>query len=385
MKPETTSLAAAAIAGFSLLAGSSHAELVLLEQFDYEGTDVPLLSQDGGTGFAGAWQASGWSQDYVSGRTIFAPNPGVTGNTVNAVGGLEFSDHPTAGSALSRYGTAGQRQVNRPVSQTSLITDDTTIWFSLLISAPNNNRFGTIIFGTDPMVAVQGSTENGNLSVAGQGFGVTLTADGGGGGTGSPNAVAFVDSTIKTIANGSFTPNLEVGGTHHDVTFVVGKINWKANGTADELFLFNMAETGLPEPAEVDAVATLTADFDQSNFDTIALWDTGATIFDEIRFGTTFDDVAPGAAPIAPFLITEIVYSHETSMLTLTWASNSDDSYIAKYSTDLINWGGDMGDGLTMEKDDLVTDDGDFLTVTFNLATFELENFENLFFRIEKE
>ena len=358
------------------------AALVLEEQFDYPGVDQPLNGKDGGLGFADAWTVSGWGQEYNTGRTIFSPNPGRPGTTVNADGGLEFGDHPAAGSALARYGTAGQKEAHRTLSaasQAALTADGTTIWFSVLAGAPNGNKYGTLIFGTDPMIAQQGSAENANLSSpAGQAFGVGFRIDNGGvagGGSGSPNAVAFIGSASATVAEGTFIPVIQPDATHHDTVLIVGKINWNADGTEDELFLFNMAETGLPEPAEGDAIASLTADFDQANFDTIALQDTGSTIYDEIRFGTSFSDVTGG--PKVPFVITDFDYDPDTNVISLTWNSRPGEIYIAKYSPDMSNWDGDLEDGI-------VADDGEQTTWTYDLGLLGLDSPEVLFFRMEK-
>ena len=359
------------------------AELILLEQFDYEGTDAPLNGTEGGVGFEGAWTVTGWSRNFDIGRTAFAQ--GTPGSTVNDRGGLDFPNHPSAGSALSRFGTAGQREASRVLTEASkaaLTADDSTIWFSMLAGAPNGNKFGTMIFGTDILTAAQGSTINGNLTAEdGQAFGFGFRTDNGGtmgGGSGSPNAVAFVDSASATVEVGTFLPPFGDGATHHDTSLVVGKINWKADGTPDEFYLFNIGSDSQSEPAEADAIATITADFSQSEFDVISIQDTGSTIFDEIRFGTTFIDVAPGVAPVVPLSITAIDYSAETGEVSLTWNSLPGTSYIARYSTDLLDWDNDLEDGIP-------AGDGESTTQVFLLSDFGLEAEARIFFRIEAE
>ena len=259
-------------------------------------------------GFADAWSVTGWSRNYDI-NSLYAPNPGFPGSTTDADGGLTFPGLPTAGSALSRFGTAGQRAAHRtpsPASLATLTTDGTSIWFSVLAGAPTGNKFGTLIFGTDQLMAQQTAPPfpNGNLNaVAGQAFGVTFRNAVNGSGTGSPNAIAFINTDVPTVDEGSYLPPIAGGATHHDTSLIVGKINWNANGTADELFLFNISVVGGGVPAEGDAIASLSADFDQSNFDTVSLWDTGSTIYDEIRFGTTFADVVPVPEPSGAALL----------------------------------------------------------------------------------
>ena len=369
--------------GFTLISSlAAQAELILLEQFDYEGIDAPLAGSEGGLGFEGPWTVTGWSRGFDIGRTAFAI--GDSSMIVNERGGLDLEYHPSAGTALTRFGTAGQREASRPLTEaakTALTADDTTIWFSMLSCAPSGNKFGTMIFGTDPMLAVQGGATNGNLSAEGQAFGFGFRTDNGGlmgSGSGSPNAVAFVDSSSATVEVGTYVPPFAEGASHHQISLVVGKINWKPDGTPDELFLFNIAEDAQAEPAEEDAIAALTADFTQTEFDVISLQDTGSTIFDEIRFGTTFVDVAPGVAPVLPLSITAFDYSAETGEVSLTWNSTPGASYIARYSTDLAGWDNDLEDGIPAS-------DGESTTQVFQLSDFGLESEPQIFFRIEAE
>ncbi len=329
----TLAHAATMFAGFALSTTPANAELILLEQFDY--ATGPLNDDDGGLGFDGGWVNTGWSRDYEVGIINYANG---AGTTINELGGLEFPGLETAGGAISRFGTAGQRVVTRNLSaesQTALTADGTTIWFSVLTTAPSNgNKFGTIIFGTDALMTQQSAPPfpNGNLSVAsGQAFGITMRNTSNGGGTGSPNAIAFINSDAPTVNEGTYLPPITEGGTHHDTSLVVGRIKWNPNGTEDELLLFNITDASGPEPAEEEAIATLTADFDQSNLDVISLWDTGSTIYDEIRFGTNFVDVV-GAQASGPLTLN---IAPSGPGFSLSWNSQDGQAYDLVSSTDL--------------------------------------------------
>ncbi|MDA7635513.1 hypothetical protein OAP08_05435 [Akkermansiaceae bacterium] len=361
----------------SLLIQFTQAELILLEHFDYEGTDAPLNELDGGEGFDGPWAVTGWSRNFDIGRTAFAQ--GSPGTTINLRGGLEFPDHPSSGTAVSRFGTAGQREGSRTLSaesQAVLTADNTTIWFSMLTSAPDNNRYGTMVFGTDILKAAQGESGNGNLtSDTGQAFGFGYRSAGGV--NGNLNAVAFVDSATATVEDSLFLPPLDPEGTHHDTALTVGKINWKPDGTPDQFFLFNITADSMGEPLEADAIASIEADFKQSDFSLISMQDTGATIFDEIRFGTAFVDVVPGGNPNTPLSITEIAYSKDTKNVILGWNSTPGAAYIIKYSNDLVNWDNDLDDG--------ITSDGDTTSRTFTLSDFGLDSLPMVFFRVERD
>ena len=86
----------------------------------------------------------------------------------------------------------------------------------------------------------------------------------------------------------------------------------------------------------------------------------------------------------AGFVITDMEYIADPKAVKLTWTSRPGFSYVAKYSTDLTNWGADIGDGLTAA-DDENPDDGDHITMTFLLEPAGLGGFGALYFRIEEE
>jgi hypothetical protein len=180
-------------------------------------------------------------------------------------------------------------------SQSALTGDGTTIWFSVLFQEPANQyRHGSFLFGTDAFTTDGTPT----LSTAGYGLGFTIQAarDGSTQGGGTINALAFNGSTAPIVVQGTFTP-APITAT----VLIVGKVNWKADGTPDELYLFNVTDLST-EPLEQTAIASITnLDFSQSAFDLIAMWDSNNSITDEIRFGNTFADVV-GNTPVDPTL-----------------------------------------------------------------------------------
>ncbi|MFT6863512.1 MAG: hypothetical protein ACJAVK_002073, partial [Akkermansiaceae bacterium] len=81
------------------------------------------------------------------------------------------------------------------------------------------------------------------------------------------------------------------------------------------------------------------------------------------------------AVSSAPTAITDI--SLDGDELTLTWNSIPGRSYVVKYSLDLMDWGGDLADGI--EATDSTR------TLTINLAGTELEGKSSAFLRVEEE
>jgi hypothetical protein len=216
-------------------------------------------------------------------------------------------------------------------SQSALTADGTTIWFSALFQEPANQyRHGSFLFGTDAFTT-DGTPK---LSAAGYGLGFTIQAapDGSTQGSGTINALAFNGSTAPIVVQGTFTP-VPITAT----ILIVGKINWKAYGTPDELYLFNVTDLSV-EPLERAAIASITnLDFSQSAFDLIAMWDSNNSITDEIRFGNTFADVV-GNTTVDPTLPDVdagndmITWSGEPVTLNATVTNNTDPVTALTYS-----------------------------------------------------
>jgi hypothetical protein len=270
------SLAAVAMAMLVLTTTLADAALVVEEQFIYEPAMLDTLN--GGTGFDGPWVATkSHGRDYFVGLTEFADQ-----KPLNEDSGLSFSTLRVAGSALSRFGSAGRAEAHRMISaasQAALTRDNTTIWFSQLFAGPAANRGAMFIFGTQPL----NHTNLHTMAAPGSGFGFSIHNPS----DGPISAVAFNNSVDATIESGVlYTPDPITA-----VSLIVGKINWKPNGTPDEYFLFNVTDL-TTEPAESEAIASITnLDFDQADFNLIALCDGTNSVTDEIRFGTSFADV----------------------------------------------------------------------------------------------
>ena len=308
-------LAAVATAMLVLTTASANAALVVEEQFIYEPGLLDTLN--GGTGFDGPWVATkSHGRDYVVGMTEFADE-----KPLNADSGLSFSTLPVAGSALSRFGSAGRAEGHRTISaasQAALTGDNTTIWFSQLFAGPAANRNAMFIFATQSIKHTDNPFE---LSAAGDGFGfgtVNISGGVGGNGNGSINALAYDNSiTVTSFVEGTYTPDPTTA-----VSLIVGKINWKPNGTPDEYFLFNVTDL-TTEPAEATAIASITnLDFDQSAFNQIALCDGTNAVTDEIRFGNTFADVMGAvASSSAPSPADGALF--EATWASLSWRAGS--------------------------------------------------------------
>jgi hypothetical protein len=244
--------------------------LVVHEDFDYNsGAD---LTGNGGTGFNGAW---------VTNR-----NGGNAGYFEINSTGLTFTDGsantlPVSGRSAHRVDGDGRSEANRALSvnaRSDLFGNGTTMWFSVLYTKTDSLENAGFVIGTDtftPLTGSGGGTLNAYAS-GGEGFGfgssgdLLITALGY---DDNPAGLTEVDSTVSITG----------------VKLIAGKIVWNANGSNDTLTLYNVTDL-TSEPTT--AIATVSADLDQSAFDQVALLSNNDTaVYDEIRLGTSFASV----------------------------------------------------------------------------------------------
>lgn len=254
------------MAGFVGTANLANAAATLYESFDYAAGGIDG-SQDDGTGFA----AGGWSTSaQASGNPVY-----------EVAGGLSFTGLSTAGRAVKRTGNSGGAEMNRGISgasQTTLTANDTSIWFTVLMAATSTtgHRNSTMALTTG---AFTDGGDNGDApGIAGDGFGV---------GYSKPSVIRGWSSVAGVEAHtGSLTvdPN---NGTH----LIAGRIDWTSG--VDTMTLYDITNLSvLPT-----SFATVTASIDQTQLNTIAIFDRQQTYVDEIRFGLTSADVGLTLVP----------------------------------------------------------------------------------------
>lgn len=263
------------------LTSSAYSTLVVTESFDYTvGSNV-----DGSgaavDGWAGAWAFSGGS------------------NLPDVAEGLSFGTLESSGGSSQRPTRIGNGAITRSISgdsQTALTVSGTTIWFSVLMqaTAPTDpvgnggfatNSFGTLIFGSD---GLSGGSGGGAAPIIGTGsaLGVSFADTNDNSGNFANMQIQGVTYNGGTLTQGT-ADRITVG---ESTTLIVGSIEWAADGADDTLSLFNVLDPTAPLPA---AFTTLTADLDQSTFDVVSIGDAQTSVFDEIRIGTTVEDVLP--------------------------------------------------------------------------------------------
>ena len=229
------------IGSVGLMLGTAQASVIAYDEFRYAPGYI-LGGQDGG---------SGWATSYLS--NVSAP-------VLMAKGSLPFGGLATAGNACeTATSTSGLTDMERTLT-TPLGADGTTAYLGFLIQ-PNelvSNGYAGFALG-DMFVGILQS-----------GFYGVQSADG--------------------ISNRSSSTTVPLQNV---TTFLVVRITFQPG--ADKIELFINPTPGQPLPDTPNAVKT---DLDLGTITSVRMMADHAVELDELRLGTTFEDVAP--LPVAP-------------------------------------------------------------------------------------
>jgi len=241
----------------ALLSGRLAAQSILDEPFDYLPAGGDLLGNDGGSGFAGPWIASGF-------------NATIHNNYDIALGSL----------SLEGLGAKGNRIISAPVNSIAglgrnLATpigagETTTVYLSLLLRPEGtlgqgqfNGFFGVYLDGTgnsDLFVGKPGSAPVGRY----------VLEDRGGSGQVQSGVTPVAGTTVLLVVRAELRPG------------------------PDRFTLYANPDPCEPEPA----TGTVKSNLDLGDITAIVIYSTGAFSLDELRMGSSFADVVRvGAGP----------------------------------------------------------------------------------------
>ncbi len=226
------------------------AELIAYEPFDYA-VGTPLVGANSGVGFASAWAAGGFNAKQFK---LFQMEPGaLTYPGLATQGGT----HVQAGAAQQGIAGLGRTLL------TPLGTQNGTYYLSFLHRPDGEEEFGSIVLGTGQgnELAVGKSASTGEYYVSNRG------------------GVGRVLSGVRG----------EIGKTR----LIVVKMEFQEG--PDRFTLFVDPTPGKSEPGN----GFVKEDLDLQLADKIFLYSRAAWSVDELRLGTTWEDVTP-AAPAAP-------------------------------------------------------------------------------------
>ena len=302
------------------------------------GTSVNGLSGTGEIGLDGTWTAGG---------EIYTEDPGYT-----------YGPLPTTGARLwhRSYNNPGMSRSIHPdaLTNSGLLADGATLWFSMLIGADDSYR-------RDVQIALANSSFGSNKNYIqddgadpGTGLGFELKSDS------QFYAVQFFDGTQGTDAAAPLRGDFNVNAAGRFVRFgdlrlIVAKITWGAASDTVEMYLPYLPDAGDSIVLPDEPSSTLVANVDQSKFDVLTLSRGSDVWVDEIRFGATLqsvlmgtvdaggtadDGVAPTPNPMAFALAPQV--SSESS-ITMTASTAYDPLDVEYYFTCTAGGGNDSG------------------------------------------
>lgn len=259
----------------AISASTACAAPAIYEPFDY--STGALAGNSGATGLdtTTGWFSSGSNQQSVTSA------------------GLTFTDLSTTGNQAERTSAPGGAHSGIALTssaQTTLTQSGDSIYFTFLVKADRysqSNENFTFAFGTDSLDTSTGSDGGNQAAIGGAGNGFGFSIDP----AGSDWNFHGYQSVGGTVSLSGTNFNI---GTSSATFLVAGQIDWVASGN-DTLSLYNI--TDVNATSAPTAFATMTADFDQTQFDTISFESRQIAVIDEIRFGTEWSDVGLSIVP----------------------------------------------------------------------------------------
>lgn len=274
-------LALAAVAALCLATRSANAALLVYEGFQYgiagagRASSELLHGQPDGSG--GDIDATGLSGTWKDSTAVNASS-----DLFMASGSLAFGDLPTSGNHVRGDTNSNNDLFSRPV--TASLASGSELWFSILANKLQNNfnaAQGGFVIGNQAVNNPRVYQDTGSTGLAG--FGVAPTSSGN-------NWTAYAwngssqsagDAALTVPTNGS------------QVHLLVGKIEIDVSGETDRYTLYDyQLNAGSVSGGTLSAIASpLLVDVDETTLDTLSLTRQVNTAYDEIRIGTTLDDV----------------------------------------------------------------------------------------------
>ena len=326
MKTSKTLVALLAVGVVLAVGTASHGALLVYEPFDYAaGSD---LAGQGGTGMeAGFATGSKWS-------TFVTPTPNATNQTnfqihqQGVVTGIPFNNPPSEfpnpyTNTLTNLPTngnfAGRNVGSNPGGSSPQGADHLEAWRALDPAVTATFADGTSTWFS--FVAARGFNLNARAPTLAIGQG-TLIEDRGNSATGPVIAVGgfnnaggeFTAQYKSTAGNGGLTRgptgsgNTWLGGTSSTsaqmVNILVARIDWGATSSDPDVVTFaRFSDSDTLDLTTFNSKAPAPYGFalDQSTFTNLSVGG-GRFLIDELRIGTTFDDVigAGGTGPVIP-------------------------------------------------------------------------------------
>lgn len=252
------------------LVGSAQAAPLLYESFNMATGDLDGKSSPDSFGLSSSWSAT-------------------IGNTadhqVTSSPALNYGDLAYSGNYLDTTATNGSTDgsvtTDSSIADAGKLADGQSLWFSVLIDGSvGSNAHSGFAFGTD---GVAGQFNGVIVKNSGDAMGVYFAG-------GSFKASTWEGGEVNKGEGASF------GGS--GLTLIVGELVWSSAG--ETINIYTPSLTDLGNKGSIVSTASTSGDVAQGSFDTISYSTRGSSgnnLFDEIRFGESYEDVTPPAVP----------------------------------------------------------------------------------------
>ena len=240
--------------------------LAIYEPFNYAAGNLNGASGSGSIGLDGTWTA---------GLQIATESPSLTYGTLPVAGNKVRS--------VSIYSPGASRSISTSaLAARGLLDNGATLWFSVVMGGYGGwDPAGNLI---DLALANNAMPYNGNVpdngSIPGAGLGVRLQYTG---------VYAAQYGPVGAPLTGAYDNTVNGGILNDAPRLVVGKITWGATADTIEIYLPGSDMVLPSKPSSV-----LTANVDQSTFNTLTFSRGSNVLLDEIRFGATLQSVLQG-------------------------------------------------------------------------------------------
>ena len=202
-----------------------------------------------------------------------------------ASGSLAFGDLPTTGNHVRSDTNSNNDLFSRPISVG--LDGGSEIWFSVLASKLQNNfsaAEGGFVIGNQAVNNPRVLLDTGNSGL--EGFGVAPTT------AGSDWTPYAWNGSSQSVGDAALSVTVNTAAT--DIRLLVGQISFDTGaGGTDQYTLYDyQLNAGSVFGGTLNPIAsTIEVDVDQGDLDTLSLTRQVNTAYDEIRIGSSLNDV----------------------------------------------------------------------------------------------
>jgi hypothetical protein len=267
-----------ALLGLTFANSSVHAALIAYEGFQYSNAGDILMGEPDGAGTPSDIDATGLDGTYT--ESVWNDTNRQQLDIIS--GSLSFGNLPTAGNRVGSETTSDENIYTRTV--TSSLSGTGNLWFSFLVQPNESNGASQAGIAITNQTLGQAKILNNTAQSGLVGFGV-----------GSQTSANFQPYAWNgtTIVTGT-TTNSALSTTDGATYFLIGHISYNSGtGGADVFELFSHGlNGGVIDGSDLTQIGdTLEVDIAEAGLDRLQITRQRRPSYDEIRIGTSLDDV----------------------------------------------------------------------------------------------